>query len=66
MGKARNEGLKIATGEYVYFIDSDDYIYEKGLSKLVKVAKETNASFINGQRIETYYIKNRFQTKSFQ
>ena len=60
VGKARNEGLKIATGEYVYFIDSDDYIYEKGLSKLVKVAKETNASFINGQRIETYYIKNRF------
>ena len=58
VGKARNEGLKIATGEYVYFIDSDDYIYEKGLSKLVKVA--TNASFINGQRIETYYIKNRF------
>ena len=58
--KARNEGLKMAGGEYVYFIDSDDYIYHDGLSKLVRCAEKTNADFINGQRIETYYIKNRF------
>ena len=60
VGKARNEALKIATGDYVYFIDSDDYIWEDGLKKLVDAAKQTNADFINGQRIETYYIKNRF------
>ena len=61
VAKARNEALRIAKGKYVYFIDSDDYLFEDGLSKLVEKAKETNADFINGQRIETYYIKNRFE-----
>ena len=60
VGKARNESLEMASGEYVYFIDSDDYIYQDGLSKLVDCAKKTDADFINGQRIETYYIRNRF------
>ena len=60
VSKARNEALEMASGEYVYFIDSDDYIYRDGLSELVGCAKKTGADFINGQRIETYYIKNRF------
>ena len=60
VSKARNEGLKIAEGQYVYFIDSDDYIYQDGLSKLIDVAKNTNADFINGERINTGFIKERF------
>ena len=60
VSKARNEALKVAQGNYVYFIDSDDYLYDDALSKLVEMAKRTNADFINGQRIETYYIKARF------
>lgn len=60
VSKARNIGLEIATGEYVYFIDGDDYISKGGLDKLIEVSKETNADFINGERMETYYIKDRF------
>ena len=60
VSKARNEGLKIAGGQYVYFIDGDDYIYQDGLSKLIDVAKNTNADFINGERINTGFIKERF------
>ena len=60
VSKARNEGLKIAEGQYVYFIDSDDYIYQDALSKLIDVAQKTNADFINGERINTGFIKERF------
>jgi CDP-glycerol glycerophosphotransferase len=59
--KARNEGLKLASGQYVYFIDSDDYLYSDALSKLIDAAKKTGADFINGERINTYFIKHRFE-----
>lgn len=61
VSKARNEGLKVATGEYVYFMDSDDYIYSDGLSKLIEVAHASNADFINGERLNTVYIKDRIE-----
>ena len=60
VAKARNVGLDLSNGKYVYFIDSDDYIYKDGLSKLIDAAKETDADFINGERITTPYIRDRF------
>lgn len=38
---ARNEGLKIAKGIYVSFIDPDDYVSETYLEELVAVIKST-------------------------
>lgn len=60
VSKARNEGLALSNGEYIYFIDSDDYIYSNGLKKLIDVAHETDADFINGERISTPFIRDRF------
>ena len=60
VSKARNIGLDMANGEYVYFMDSDDYLYGDALSKLVKVARKSNADFVNGERINTAFIKDRF------
>lgn len=45
-GVARNNGLKIATGEWVTFIDSDDFCEIDGLEKLYSIAKENSLDFI--------------------
>jgi glycosyltransferase involved in cell wall biosynthesis len=43
LSDARNTGLNIATGEYVNFIDSDDYIHEKFYEKLLTLVLSNNA-----------------------
>ena len=57
---ARNYGLSVASGEYVYFIDSDDYIAGNTLELLVTKATETNSDFLYGKRIWTWFKRNIF------
>ena len=46
LSSARNTGLKNATGEYVTFIDSDDYIDLKMVEHMVNALNDTQASII--------------------
>lgn len=36
LSESRNNGLKIAKGEYVYFIDSDDYVIKEKFIDFIK------------------------------
>lgn len=49
LSAARNTGLSSATGDYVYFLDSDDYITPDCLEKLYTRAIETNAEVTIGE-----------------
>lgn len=60
---ARNTGVLFATGEYIYFIDSDDYIDKTALEYLYKEAKKDaldilyfdGISFSESQNLKTKY-----------
>lgn len=43
---ARNVGLSEAKGEYVYFIDADDYLNPNYFNTLLKIAQRDNLDFI--------------------
>lgn len=46
LGAARNAGVKAATGKYIYFLDSDDYIDRSLLEECYQAAEEKCLDYI--------------------
>ncbi len=49
VSKARNYGLERATGEYVVFLDADDYYTKESLEGFYNKAKQTGADLVLGR-----------------
>lgn len=45
---ARNDGLAAARGEYLHFVDSDDWLAEDALERMVSKAEETDSDVVIG------------------
>lgn len=61
---ARNIGLKRANGDYILFIDSDDFLSDNALTKLIATAEQTNADIIISQyRLFNNKTKRKNKTK---
>ena len=62
-GSARNLGLEHAKGEYISFIDSDDWIDNEALEKMYNLAKKKNSDVVICDMIDHYITdKNKEKT----
>lgn len=61
VSSARNAGLEIATGEYIGWVDSDDWIELDMFEYLVKNAQTYKADITVCSRIEQYETKSIFR-----
>lgn len=50
---ARNTGISLAKGKYIYFIDSDDYIAENTLGLILDLLKKNNLDVLGIEELET-------------
>ena len=63
---ARNMAIELAKGEYMYFMDSDDWAEPTMLEDMYNLAKRDNAQLIvAGFCIDTYYDKENYVTDNF-
>lgn len=67
LSAARNDGLRVANGEWIAFVDADDWIEANMYEKLIKMARRNNADisacrysreYKNGIRFTNYHLES--------
>ncbi|GEK88421.1 Glycosyltransferase involved in cell wall bisynthesis [Alkalibacterium putridalgicola] len=53
-GARRNQGLQIASGKYIYFMDADDWLEKEALEECVELAEKTSAELVRFNGLAFY------------
>lgn len=58
---SRNIGLNLSKGDYIYFLDSDDYIQKNAIEKMVTLARKYNCSLVEAsyKKVITNHTRKR-------
>ncbi|QFK72893.1 glycosyltransferase [Pradoshia sp. D12] len=70
-GAARNNGLKIARGEYISFVDSDDILPRDALESMYTAALSKKSAIVLGaslsfNKTETWFIGSHYNNKVYE
>ena len=70
LSASRNVGMKYASGDYIYFIDSDDYLVKTAFEELYKIATINNTDLIifkllNFENQTNHVISKRYHEMFF-
>lgn len=62
---ARNMGLDNATGEFIYFLDSDDYLDMNSLQVLIDTQAEEDSDVVYGKKSWTWFSRSLYLRKLY-
>lgn len=57
---ARNLALRMVSGEYVFFLDSDDFIHPQTLEILLKTAQKSGCAVVSTEKVKVYDGNNPY------
>lgn len=66
LSAARNTGIEAAKGEYLFFWDSDDYIYQNSIELLINASKKYNLpDMVVGNYYDEFHKNNNFKFNKY-